>query len=119
MMNSPFDDFSGTTLNAVPGTLGKLKYVAGLRQHGGNYFHWGMARRHGETPANMAIAEAHTTVFSSILKTPLQTLWEEARKLSGGQLADVLQFLQELQQQKEGLIPSDMRGGSQRHFSSV
>jgi hypothetical protein len=119
MLTSPFEDFADKTLKAVSGTLGKLEYVAGLRQGNGNYFHWGMARQHGEEVANEAIADAHAKIYLSILQAPLQSLWEEVRKLSVERGSNVAEFMQELLSHKEGLLPSTLQGGSRRHFNSV
>jgi hypothetical protein len=119
MLTSPFSDFTDNTLNAVPGMLGKLEYVAGLRQQNGNYFHWGMARRHGERTANEAIAAAHGKIFRALLHIPLQTLWEEVCRLSGERGSSATEFMKELLGYKEGLLPLQLNGGSKRQFNSV
>ena len=119
MLTSPFDDFTQHTLSAVPGSLGKLQYVVGLRQGNGEYFHWGMARRYGEAGASLAIAQAHTELFLSILRTPLRDLWEEARTLSLDQQTELREFILRLRSRGESLVPSELEGGSRHHFNSV
>ncbi len=119
MLKSPFDDFSDRTLTALPGTLSKLEYVAGLRQADGDYSHWGLAHTHGESAANVAIAQAHSEVFRLTLRTPLSRLWEEIRSTAKDHGGDVRQFARQLIELSDGLIPKDLKGGSPRHFNSV
>lgn len=119
MLNSPSDDFSKTTLASVFGTLGKLQYLAGLRQDNGEYFHWGMARQHGERNANLAIAQAHTDLFLETLRTPVRALWDEAQKVAEDQSTMIQEFVGSLLERRDSLIPAELRGGSQRHFNSV
>jgi hypothetical protein len=119
MLDSPVDDFCRTTLRAVSGTLGKLQYLAGLRQGNGEYFHWGMARRHGEALASVAIRQAHTNVFLSMLRTPIGALWEEAEQLSRAQSTDVRDYVGRLSEGGEALVPAQLQGGNDRHFNSV
>jgi|tagenome__1003787_1003787.scaffolds.fasta_scaffold20182691_2 hypothetical protein len=119
MLKSPKDDFSETTLSAIPGSLGKLRYVAGLRQRNGSYFHWGLARSHGESNANVAIADAHSDVFTAILREPVSSLWGELRESASTLNANEADYVRQLLQCEEALIPADIRGGSRRHFNSV
>jgi hypothetical protein len=113
MLKSPKEDFQ-QSLEVLPNTLEKLNYVSGLRQPNGDYFHWGLSRSHGEETANVTIAQAHSELFNMALKTPLRGLWEEVEAV-----------LRERQGQEgltgavESLIPSDLKGGSERHFRSV
>jgi len=119
MLDSPVNDFSRATLGAVSGTLGKLQYVAGLRQGNGDYFHWGMARTHGEDTANLAIGESHTTLFLTVLRTPIRVLWEEASELASQESTEVNDYVGKLQAHGEMLVPSHLDGGVRRHFNSV
>jgi hypothetical protein len=119
MFNSAADDFARTTLAAVSGILAKLEYVAGLRQTNGEYFHWGMARSHGTSNANFAIAAAHTNLFLSILRTPVRDLWEEVRILADEESTDARIIVSRLQGNGELLIPSEMQGGVPLHFNSI
>ena len=72
-LKSAFEDVIGTTLAAVTGTIGKLDYVSRLRRREG-YSHWGLARVHGEEPAQKALAESHRLLFLKLLRTPLSDL---------------------------------------------
>lgn len=119
MMKSPSEDFLTNTLAAIPGTLGKLRYVAGLRQDNGEYFHWGMARIHGEANASTAIADAHSDLFIEILRTPMSTLLQEVETVSDREGANPTQVVRGLLDSTDRLVPSQKRGGSVRHFSSV
>lgn len=118
MLKSPSEDFA-RSLEALPNALEKLNYVAGLRQPDGDYFHWGLSRSHGEQTAKVAIAQAHTDVFSQVLRTSLATLWNETKdRLPKGE-TDEDTLLRRLEGQNEALIPSDVKGGSPRHLKSV
>jgi hypothetical protein len=118
-LNSPHDDFEKNTLAAVPGTLGKLQYLAGLRQGNGDYFHWGMARSHGEAVSSLAMAHAHTDLFLSLLRMPISSLWNEAQVLAAQLSVDVHEFVNQLRDRGDMLVPREVRGGSPRHFNSV
>lgn len=119
MISSPFEDFSGTTLAAIPGVLGKLRYLAELREDDGEYHHWGMERRHGKTAANDAIAGSHSEIFGEILRTPLEGLWMEACELASRQSCTPTQLAQEMLRIVQRMTPRDLRGGGKRHFSLV
>jgi transglutaminase-like putative cysteine protease len=119
MLDSPVDDFCRSTLRAVSGTLGKLQYVAGLRQGNGGYSHWGLARTHGEAVASLAIGQSHTDLFLALLRTPIRTLWEEAEELSRAQKTDIRDYLGSLTERSEVLVPAQLQGGVHRHFNSV
>lgn len=119
MLESPNEDFSKTTLGAISGTLGKLLYVSGLRQRNGEYFHWGMSRIYGEASANLAIGEAHTDLFLTMLRTPIQELWEEAGELAKEQSIEVNGYLGKLQEKGGALVPMELQGGVVHHFNSV
>jgi hypothetical protein len=119
MINSAVDDFSRLTLGAIPGTLGKLLYVAGLRQTNGAYYHWGLTRTHGEKTADLAIGEAHSHLFSSLLRTPIRNLWQEAGSLAEEQNTEVRVYVDCLIQKGDLLIPVELHGGGRHHFNSV
>jgi hypothetical protein len=115
---SAFDDFLQTTLQAVPGTLGKLNYVSSLRNgEAGQYVHWGLARVHGDREAQQAMAEVHRLVFSEVLSTPIRLLLEDARQFSGQ--GEVATYLDELGERSENMLPVNPSAGSAEHFNSV
>ena len=119
MLTSAVDDFSRTTLQAISGTLGKLLYVSGLRQNNGEYFHWGMTRIHGEASASIAIEEAHSRLFLSMLRTPVEALWDEAGGLAQQQQTDVQEYITRLMDRGDQLVPVHLQGGGRHHFNSV
>jgi hypothetical protein len=119
MLISAVEDFATKTLAAVPGTFGKLQYVAGLRQGKDDYFHWGFARVHGEGTASLTIARAHSDLFNEVLRSPVKNLWEEIRTAADTSNSNVVQFVENLMAQKDLLIPKELKGGSTRHFNSV
>jgi hypothetical protein len=115
---SAFDDFLQTSVHAVPGTLGKLDYISGLRTGtAGEYVHWGLARVHGDREAQQAIAEVHRLVFSEVLSTPLVRLLEDASKYA--RPGDMTAYLDELQARCEAMLPLNPGMASAQHFSSV
>lgn len=113
---SAFDDFVRTTVQAVPGTLGKLDYISGLRRgEAGQYVHWGLARVHGEREAQEAMAEVHRQLLSEVLSTPIQLLLEDVHQFSG----ELARYLGELEGRRENMLPANSSDGSVEHFSSV
>src|SRR5579884_983288 len=119
MLISPNEDLQKNTLAALSGTLAKLEYVANLRQGGGDYRHWGLARKHGETSADTVLSEAHCALFSDVLRTPIQQLWSELAKMSAQRGFPPSDFLSQLRDKTPSLLPRDLRGGTARHFNSV
>src|SRR5713101_7376171 len=119
-LKSAFEDLIGTTLAAVSGIIAKLEYVSSLRSFFGSlYSHWGLARVHGEGAAQGALAEAHRLLFLKVLRTSLRSLREDVAVSSGAAHMDPGQYVEELRGHLPTLLPPDMGGGSERHFSSV
>lgn len=119
MLMSAEEDFSVNTLSALPRTLSRLRYLAGLRQDDGEYFHWGMARVHGETSANVAIAQAHSQVFRELLRKPVSSLWDELCMIALEEDSDVQTLINTLLERKKLLAPAETLGGSTLHLSSI
>lgn len=113
------DDFVHTTLRAVPGLLGKLRYVAGLRGEDGRYTHWGLARVYGEPAAQRALAEAHLALFLQVLRAPLRELLEDVGQMAAADGEKPAACAERLRAGLPGLLPPALGGGSARHFSSV
>ena len=113
------DDFVYTTLRAVPGLLGKLRYLAGLRAEDGRYAHWGLARVYGEPAAQRALAEAHSSIFLQVLRAPMRDLLEDVRQMAAANEEDPGVCAASLRASLSALLPSELGGGSARHFSSV
>jgi hypothetical protein len=77
LLRSALEDFENSTLSAVPGLLGKLRYLARLHNGGGAYSHWGLGKVYGSGPAENAIRASHQTLVSQILRTPLRDLADD------------------------------------------
>ncbi|SRR5579883_413282 len=119
MRPSPKDDFERNTLNSIPGTLGKLEYLAQLREENGRYFHWGLARAHGDDAAAGALRETHLSQFLAVLRAPLTELWNEIRQNAETHQLPVNEYVRELLRLGRALIPPVVDGGSNQHFNSV
>ena len=112
------DDLLQRTLANIPGVLGKLDYVAELRE-GGKYTHWGLARIYGEEVLQRTMGEVHRGLFLQVLRTPLRQLLEEVKGAAAAQRSDARQYLEALSQDARLLIPPNLGGGSAAHFNSV
>ena len=110
----------GTTLAGVAGIVGKIEYVAGLRDAAsGAYSHWGLTRAYGESAAQHALAEAHRLLFLRLLRTPLRALRDDVVISSGALQMTAGEYVEHLRSRAPALLPADLGGGSARHFSSV
>lgn len=131
-LKSALEDVLGTTLAAVAGVVGKIEYIASLRDlASGAYSHWGLSRAYGDLAAQQALAEAHRLLFLRLLRTPLRTLRDDvvasygainSGRASGGESGKKLtarEYMESLSQRAPALMPQDLGGGSARHFSSV
>ncbi|MGC2184924.1 MAG: hypothetical protein WA637_16730 [Terriglobales bacterium] len=119
-LKSALEDLLGTTLAEVAGTVGKVGYLASLRDAAsGTYSHWGLTRTYGELAAQQALAEAHRLLFLRMLRTPLRALRDDVMISSGALKMTAGEFMERLQRQAPALLPQDLDGGSARHFSSV
>ena len=117
-LRSALDDLLVNTLSVIPGLLGRLEYLSGLRS-GIGYGHWGLSRVHGERAAQQALAGAHELVLSEVLRTPLRRLAEDVETACVGSDRPPSDYLQELYRKHSSLLPQEAGGGSSRHFSSV
>jgi len=118
-LNSALEDLQETTLRAVAGCLNKLEYLAGLRDKGGGYEHWGLARVYGDSAAKKALARAHRALLSKVLAMPIRKLAEDAKQSSevAGIAPDV--YVERLATTSPDLLPNGPGAGSARHLSSV
>jgi hypothetical protein len=65
-------DFSVTTLAAIPSQFGRLIYISSLRDlSSGRYEHAGLWALYREEAVQQALAKCHEEVFEGILETPL------------------------------------------------
>jgi hypothetical protein len=118
-LKSVREDLQTRTLSAISGLLGKLLYLAGLRQADGSYSHWGLSRVHGEESAQRALGEAHKSMLSRILRTPISQLQADVEESSKGHEVPEENFMEELQQMETLLLPPRIGPGTRRHLSSV
>jgi hypothetical protein len=118
-LKSVKEDLQASTLRAISGLLGKLRYLAGLRRPDGIYSHWGLSRVHGEAAAQEALAQVHQGVVSKILRAPLCQLVDDAQDSCAGSKLPQLEFLGELEGQDAQALPARAGVGSRRHLSSV
>ena len=65
-------DFSLTTLAAIPSEFGRLIYISSLRDlSSGRYEHAGLSALYREEAVQQALAKCHEEVFGRILETSL------------------------------------------------
>jgi hypothetical protein len=118
-LKSATEDLQARTLRAVSGLLGKLDYLAGLRQGDGSYAHWGLSRVHGEAATQRALTEAHRAVASLILRTPLRKLLQDVDDSSRPMNLAQGDFLRKLNEGASQAVPPGPGAGAARHLSSV
>src|SRR6059058_1435485 len=90
-LKSALEDVLDTTLAAVSGIIGKLEYIAGLRDGSKKYTHWGFQRLHGEEATEQALAEAHLLLFLFDLRAFVGLLKEDCTEYSDAQRVAVKQ----------------------------
>src|SRR5579872_1139690 len=71
------DEFVLKTLKKIPGRLGKLEYLNGLRDKDGDLRHWGLEKIHGVEQSRKALHTAYLKMLHEMLITPLREMWEE------------------------------------------
>jgi hypothetical protein len=65
-------DFTVTTLVAIPGEFGRLTYIASLRDlSSGRYEHAGLAALYPDEAVQQALELCHEQIFERVLETPL------------------------------------------------
>lgn len=66
------DDLWKATLEQIPTLLGRLYYLASIRDdHSGEYRHHGLASMHGEAAADQTIRSSHERAFAEWLRLTL------------------------------------------------
>lgn len=118
-LKSIAEDLQDRTLRAVAGFLGKLLYLAGLREADGTYVHWGLARVHGEGATQRALTEAHRGIVARILRMPLRNLLQDVEDSGGPYDSGREELLANLKARPEQLVPPHPGAGSARHLNSV
>jgi hypothetical protein len=120
MLRSALEDFEGSTLKAVPGLLGKLRYLALLHKGGGGeYSHWGLEKIYGRGPAEKAIRLSHTSLVARILKTPLRDLVEDLERSAANAQTTNSELLLNLATPIRNAIPAQSLRTSEKHLRLV
>ena len=119
-LKSALQDVRETTLAAVSGLLGKLLYLASLRQEEGAYQHWGMARVHGPESAERALKTAHGEVLAGVLRAPLASLTEDLEETSRSQGLQPQTCVEEMRGKFDDLLLDERKDSPKAtHLSSV
>jgi len=118
-LTSALQDIQQTTLAAVRGLLRNLEYLAHLQDGRGGYSHWGVARVHGDSAAQQALAQAHRSVLSRVLATPISKLLEDVEKSSEGAGVPPEAYAHRLARRNPPMLPPDPGAGSELHLKSV
>src|SRR5215475_778919 len=116
---SAFEDLLEQTLRMVAGVWGKFHYVSTLRDESGRYEHWGFIRTHGELSAQAAFAEAHSALFSQILRAPLAEMLEDIDLAANKMSISTDQFIRRVRKARQQMVPQNLAGGTLAHFNSV
>ena len=116
-LKSALEDLSKTTLTAVVGLLGKLRYLASLCSGGEGYKHWGMGLVHGDEASDRAFRVAHGSVLRSVLRAPLATLLDDLQDSSGAAGMGPVAYLEEID--GEELLPARSDPASSSHFNAA
>ncbi len=118
-LKSALQDFWDTTLAAVTGLLGKLRYISSLRGGSQRYNHWGMGVVHGEEASDRALRAAHGELFRRVLRTPMADLLDDLHDSNAGAGVPPDAYVQEVWQGSEQLIPVRSDAASTGHFKAV
>ena len=118
-LKSALEDLTRSTLRAISGCLQRLESLSGLRERGEGYSHWGFEKLHGESAANKALAEAHSSAVSNVLSTPLSKLLSDVQSSTQAEGQNTEAYLRGLSQKGSELLPNNPGPGSARHLSSV
>ena len=118
-LRSALEDFKSSTLTAVPGLLGKLRYLAQLHDGHGDYSHWGLKKVYGSGTAEKAMRASHGTLVSGVLRTPLRDLLDDLKWSATGAQVTQLEFLSCLETPQANALPVQRLRASEKHFRSV
>jgi hypothetical protein len=78
-------DFTQTTLAAIPGLFSRLSYLASLRDlSSGRYEHSGLSALYPDEAIQQALQLCHEQIFERILESPLSSQQEDLRACLGG-----------------------------------
>jgi hypothetical protein len=111
-----FDDFNSRTLAALPGRLQRLEFLSSFRRDDGTYEHWGMEQEYGEESARRAIAGVHSHAFVDALSVDVPTIVTDAERFA---CSDGNCFLDLVDRTTGSICPSDVAGGSTKHWEFI
>lgn len=78
-------DFTQTTLAAIPGQFSRLSYLASLRDlSSGRYEHSGLSALYPDEAIQQALQLCHEQIFERILESPLSSQQEDLRGCLAG-----------------------------------
>jgi hypothetical protein len=115
-LKSAYDDLYQRTIERIPGTWAKLKYIAELRSSSGSYMHWGLERVHGPVASQDAFTKVHKMVLQNILRTRLNALREECAEADR---ANLLSSGSVLNLNLNQVLPSGCPKETELHLLSV
>jgi hypothetical protein len=118
-LKSAYDDLSQRTVEKIPGTWRRLKYVVGLRSSSGDYEHWGLERVHGTAAAQGAFVAVHRTLVKTILRTRLSALQEDLGQTSQSEGISSASYASTLRASPGQLLPSDCPKQTELHLLSI
>lgn len=118
-LKSAYEDLRQRTVEKIPGTWGKLKYVAGLRSSTGGYAHWGFERAHGPGATQDAFTEVHRALVKTILRTRLRALREDLEQACEADGISPVSYASKLSASPNQLLPSGCPKESELHLLSV
>lgn len=107
------------TLATIPTVLGRLAYLASLRDaNTGTYIHFGLAQRIGEGQVDALIRKSHMAVFQEWLCFNLERQTEELEEYWGGLEGDRREILANWLTLKPyaGWVPRESRDLERRLF---
>ena len=114
---SAIEDFQVRTLRAVPGLLGKLRYVAFLCNKGD--FHWGLQKLYGSVVAEKAIRDSQRALITQILRTPLADLADDLQNSAAAAQVTDFELLTYLETTERNSLTAENFRASEKHFMSV
>lgn len=119
-LKSALQDVKETTLAAIKGLLGKLAYLASLRDGRGRYEHWGIESVYGAETSERAFKTAHAEILAGVLRAPLAALvddLEESRRASGVTASN---YITQMRRSFVSLLPGERKDvPTVRHLNSV
>jgi hypothetical protein len=118
-LSSAVESVQQVTLHAIEGLLRRLEYLASLQDQSGGYAHWGITRVYGGKATQEALSQAHRSVLSSVLATPIAHLMVDIQKSSASAGVPEDAYLEGLTSPNLKMLPPNPGAGSELHLNSV